>query len=99
MLDMTGPQPFSWVSGGPNRELVPQSRGCRWLRSCCNLALPASMASQPVLAHPPARHAEYCARGSLLDVLQAARASPQQAALLTWPLRLQMALNAAAGIQ
>lgn len=34
--------------------------------------------------------AEYCSRGSLFDVLQQATADPQQAAELTWPLRLSL---------
>jgi hypothetical protein len=34
--------------------------------------------------------AEYCSKGSLADVLSAARKSPQKAALLTWPRRLNL---------
>lgn len=39
---------------------------------------------------PPCIITELCERGSLFDVLQGARNNPEQGALLTWPLRLQM---------
>lgn len=39
---------------------------------------------------PPCIVTEYCSRGSLTDVLQAAAADPKLAAQLTWPRRLQM---------
>ena len=48
--------------------------------------------------NPPAIVTEYCARGSLAEVLAAARADPALAAHLTWPLRLRMAADAAAGM-
>ena len=38
---------------------------------------------------------EFCARGSLYDVLGKARASQQLAVQLDWPKRLNMALDAA----
>ena len=41
---------------------------------------------------------EYCAKGSLTEVLKQAKASPQKAALLTWAKRLTMALDAAKGM-
>ena len=47
---------------------------------------------------PPAIITELCSNGSLLDVLKRARASPALAAELTWPRRLRMALDAAAGM-
>ena len=43
-----------------------------------------------VCADPPALVSEYCARGSLADVLHAAAESPQAAAQLGWPRRLGM---------
>lgn len=39
----------------------------------------------------PARHAEFCSRGSIYDLLKAAREQPQLAAQLTWRRRLSMA--------
>ena len=39
---------------------------------------------------PPCLVTEYCARGSLADLLRAARASPARAAQLKWPRRLGM---------
>ena len=48
-------------------------------------------------ALPPALITEYCARGSLYDCLQAARADPAAAAQLTWARRLAMVSAAGAG--
>lgn len=42
--------------------------------------------------------AEYCARGSVYDVLRSAAQQPELAAALTWRLRLRMAAEAATGI-
>ena len=39
---------------------------------------------------PPCVVTEFCSRGSLADVLKAARTSPENAALLDWPRRLSM---------
>ena len=39
---------------------------------------------------PPCVASEYCARGSLTDVLRGGRASPAKAALLDWTRRLNM---------
>ncbi len=39
---------------------------------------------------PPCVVSEYCARGSLHDVLRGARNSPAKAAMLDWPRRLNM---------
>ena len=47
---------------------------------------------------PPCIVTELCAHGSLLDVLKRARTTPAVAAELTWPRRLRMALDAAAGM-
>ncbi|KAL4443708.1 hypothetical protein ABPG75_011445 [Micractinium tetrahymenae] len=47
---------------------------------------------------PPCIVTEYCANGSLTDTLAAARESPSVAALLVWPRRLAMALDAANGM-
>ena len=44
---------------------------------------------------PPAIVTEFCERGSLFDVLKAARRNP---ASLPWPLRLRMAIEAAQGM-
>ena len=43
---------------------------------------------------PPCIVTEFCARGSLYDVLRKARASPPFAQQLDWPRRLGMALDA-----
>lgn len=48
--------------------------------------------------NPAALVAEFCAKGSLTAVLQAARASPQAAAELTWPRRIAMAADAVRGM-
>jgi serine/threonine protein kinase len=47
---------------------------------------------------PPCIASEYCARGSLLDVLRAAAADPGAAAALTWRRTLDMALGGATGM-
>ena len=39
---------------------------------------------------PPSLVFEYCARGSLFDVLRMARKSPKLEAMLDWPLRLKV---------
>lgn len=51
-----------------------------------------------VCADPPLVLTEYCARGSLCDVLKRASHSPAAAAALDWPRRLAMALDAAKGM-
>lgn len=43
-----------------------------------------------VVVTPPCLVTEYLSRGSLNDVLRAARADAAVAAMLTWPLRLRM---------
>ena len=44
---------------------------------------------------PPCMVTEFCARGSLYDVLNKARAVPQLGAQLDWTRRLNIALDAA----
>lgn len=51
-----------------------------------------------VCRSPPCIVSEFCANGSLADLLAHARADPNVAAQLTWPRRLAMLLNAAVGI-
>ena len=46
----------------------------------------------------PPRSAEWCAKGSLFDVLRSAARHPERAAVLTVGLRLQMAVDAARGL-
>lgn len=60
---------------------------------------PSSRTKSPTKSPLP-RAAEYCSRGSLFDLLQAARASPTAgvAVQLTWQRRLAMALGAAKGM-
>ncbi|GAB4821070.1 hypothetical protein N2152v2_008116 [Parachlorella kessleri] len=47
---------------------------------------------------PPCVVSDFCSRGSLNDVLQAAKRSPAKAAQLDWVKRLNMALDAAKGM-
>ncbi|PRW57695.1 Serine threonine- kinase CTR1 [Chlorella sorokiniana] len=47
---------------------------------------------------PPAMITEYCARGSLADVLRAAKSAPAKLQHLTWLRRLNMALDATKGM-
>lgn len=51
-----------------------------------------------VCLDPLACVTEYCAQGSLFDVLRRARKQPEAAARLTWKRRLNMALEAALGM-
>ena len=51
-----------------------------------------------VCVDPPLVVTEYCARGSLTDVLKRGAASAAGAASLDWPRRLAMALDAAKGM-
>jgi len=51
-----------------------------------------------VCVDPPLVVTEYCARGSLTDVLKRGAATPAGAASLDWPRRLGMALDAAKGM-
>lgn len=47
---------------------------------------------------PPCVVSEFCPRGSLYDVLSKAKAWPSKATELTWPRRINMALDAAQGM-
>jgi hypothetical protein len=51
-----------------------------------------------VCPDPPAVVTEYCSRGSLYDLLRAARGAPALARQLDWPRRLGVALDAAKGM-
>lgn len=51
-----------------------------------------------VCMHPPAVVTEYCARGSLNDVLKKCLTKPELAGQLDWSRRLGMALDAAKGM-
>jgi serine/threonine protein kinase len=51
-----------------------------------------------VCLHPPCVVTEYCARGSLNDVLKRARTSTSLRGHLDWSRRLHMALDAAKGM-
>eukprot|EP00889_Picochlorum_renovo_P002393 jgi/Picre1/29423/NNA_004811.t1 len=51
-----------------------------------------------VCLDPPCIVTEFCARGSLTDVLRGAKASPAKASMLDWSRRLNMALDAAKGM-
>ena len=56
---------------------------------------PNIVAFMGLCTSPPAIVTELCSRGSLADVLKAAKRDP---ASLPWPLRLRMAVDAAAGM-
>lgn len=78
------PFPATIVTGGrPRRRTARASTaGCpAWFK-----ILHARLPHDPCAACC----AEYCARGSLLDVLKRARASPAAARQLSWPVRLSM---------
>lgn len=47
---------------------------------------------------PPCMVTEFCARGSMTDVLRGGKSSPAKAAMLDWARRLNMALDAAKGM-
>lgn len=66
----------------------------RCFRACC-ASVCLLLSSYP---HTHVRFAEYCARGSLYDVLRVAAADPARAAELTWSRRLGFALDAALGL-
>ncbi|KAK9845513.1 hypothetical protein WJX81_008391 [Elliptochloris bilobata] len=51
-----------------------------------------------VCLDPPCMVTEWCARGSLFDVLQKASKNPSLAPQLDWPRRLNIALDAAKGV-
>ena len=53
---------------------------------------------EPGSREPPCVVTEFCARGSLLDVLRGAAGDRSKAAELTWRRRLRLALDAAAGV-
>lgn len=62
----------------------------RATQQCCRAAR--------LLLNAPGAPAEYCARGSLYDVLSAASRDASLAATLTWRRRIAMLLDAAAGL-
>ena len=53
---------------------------------------------QGVCTAPPCIVSEYCARGSLTDVLRQARGAPDPATALSWARRLSIAAEAASGM-
>lgn len=69
----------------------------RWLGRRCGKASRA-LRSRHVLPVCLLAGAEYCAGGSLYDVLSAARSNAELAAELTWRRRISMLLDAAAGL-
>lgn len=88
------------VSARMQASLLLPGRPGLWLLWGPQVRLPAQTPSgnayrgRQLLPHasqvPPTIVTEYCARGSLNEVLQAARRSPAKAAELSWPRRLQM---------
>jgi hypothetical protein len=73
----------------PRRKLL--ATGARPPPPCRLRWLPDRLPPRPCTA-------EYCARGSLYDVLRRGRQDPARAAELTWSLRLAMAGDAARGL-
>ncbi|GBF95597.1 hypothetical protein Rsub_08578 [Raphidocelis subcapitata] len=63
-----------------------------------NLRHPNVVLFLGVCLRPPCVVTEFCALGSLYDVLRKARREPAFAARLTWPRRLLMALDAGKGM-
>ncbi len=61
-------------------------------------ALSSSLHCLPLTYHHICPAAEYCARGSLADVLRAAKTTPAKLQHLTWLRRLNMALDATKGM-
>ncbi|GAB4822570.1 hypothetical protein N2152v2_009616 [Parachlorella kessleri] len=64
----------------------------------CSLRHPSIVTFLGVCPVPPCVVTEYCARGSLADVLRTARQSPAAAAKLDWLRRLNMMLDTAKGM-
>lgn len=93
-LAQLGRRPL-WLTQLQGRRPLPQQR------RCCSPALCFGVSpGSPIPTNPPSYSqsaAEYCERGSLTDVLQAAREDPQQAAQLTWRRRLCMVRGASCG--
>ena len=77
---------------------------CICMYACMPVAGPAHPPSRPrralqgVCVAPPAIVSEFCARGSLTDVLREARLAPDPAAVLSWSRRLSIAAEAASGM-
>jgi hypothetical protein len=55
-----------------------------------SLRHPNIVAFMGVCTNPPAIITEYCERGSLTGLLQAAKALPERAAEMTWRFRIRM---------
>ncbi|PRW50898.1 Serine threonine- kinase CTR1 [Chlorella sorokiniana] len=84
------------AAGSPTeRQLQKFHRECSLLTSVRH---PNIVQILSVCMDPPTIIMEYCARGSLLDVLKKACTSARQASVLSWQRRLCMALDAARGI-
>ncbi|PRW50803.1 Serine threonine- kinase CTR1 [Chlorella sorokiniana] len=90
-----GPSGIEAAGSLTERQLAKVQRECSLLASVRH---PNIVQILSVCEDPPTIIMEYCSKGSLLDVLQEARKSPRQAALLSWQRRLGMALDAARGI-
>lgn len=71
----------------------------QWVTLYCTLAICLELTCQPVTKPPCSTPCtEYCARGSLADVLRAAKGAPAKMQHLTWLRRLNMALDATKGM-
>lgn len=86
-----------------------QPAGCKAVRSAGKAALRGTAPRSPhllslpwlqmgICTMPACIITEFCARGSLYDVLRAAAQDPELAAQLTWDRRLGMAIDAATGM-
>ena len=83
----------------PLPTLKPRLPSCARLRQRWSPGCPAEPPPSLLLRSlPSAPSAEYCARGSLTDVLRGAKTSPAKASQLDWLRRLNMGLDAAKGM-
>ncbi|PSC73896.1 Serine threonine-kinase CTR1 isoform A [Micractinium conductrix] len=85
-------------SGGIKMDLDVQRALDKEVGLLKNMRHPNIILFMGVVLEPPAVVTEYCARGSLYDLLTAARSSAAMAKALDWPRRIVMALDAAKGM-
>jgi Protein tyrosine and serine/threonine kinase len=87
-----------YFCGGNSVLIEVMDHGCMHLQEASIMAAlrhPNVVMYLGICTEPACVVTEYCARGSLTDVLRRARCSPAHAAPLDWPRRINMALDAA----
>lgn len=72
--------------------------GCVWSHACAPPSLSPRSNVDGICHTPPAIITEYCANGSLAELLGRARRDPAVEAALSWPRRITMLLHAAVGM-